>query len=241
MQLAHQDWLDGVPDSIDDLLCALIDAAREERPDDVGQLLPKLEPLVRDWTMSACARADRLLAKAGTDPSEVWSHVLHRIFERPPANPKDRSPRVAVRAWVKAVALNYVRDQLRRQQRRERQAALPSRPPKRKKREEEAERLAILLEADDAEWCAVHYLARRRYLEDVFRALRSNARITGLELAVEIGLVTEEELNALTEEERIVKERKVTQHAWKLRERTHRVLVECLRDRVGGTSAGDES
>lgn len=234
--IVQREWASRMPTSIDERLGALVEAARRNDQQAVNRLLGELEPVLREWTLAACVRSSSLLEAARSDQDEVWSHVFLRLFERPPQNPKDRSPQVAVRAWVKTVALNFLRDRVRRIKREEANALAP---PKKVDlpgpRETQAAQLAVMLDADHAEWCAAHRLARRRYLREVFDALRRNVRTTGLELAIEARVITQEELDALPEKERIVKERKLAQHAWKLRERTHRVLMECLRERLLGS------
>lgn len=215
-------------DPVDALLADFVEAARGAAQRDLAALLGRLEPTFREWTMVACARNRRLLEKVGLTPDEVYTLVLERAYARPPTNPKGTDPRRAVRAWITTVAVNVARDEHRRRERERRRLEAPPKPIRVKPRDRKAREIETLVGADAAEWCADNRLARRKYLREVFVALRRDVYVTGMELARAAGLVDDEKLDALPEEARMEEERKLGQHAWKLRERACKVLKECL-------------
>jgi DNA-directed RNA polymerase specialized sigma24 family protein len=192
----------------------------------VGRLAPLLEPLVR----AAVRRQHGLLRQGRVDENDVVQRVLEKLLTHPPDNPGGHSPAAVLLAWAKAVALRHLVDLARhfeivddRGGDGEVATASPIAPT-----QEEAldHRRRLLL----ARACADTHLARHKHLREVFYALAEDPDQSARELAVALGLVPEGgDAEAV---------RKAEQHVFKLRERVHVKLAECLeraeRVRQGG-------
>jgi DNA-directed RNA polymerase specialized sigma24 family protein len=186
----------------------------------VGQVAPLLEPAVR----AALRRQRGLLERGRVDENDVVQRVFEKLLTHPPDNPAGRPPAAVLLAWAKSVALRHLLDLGRRFEDVEDvgedgPSALPVAPVQ----EELLDRRERLLRARA---CADTHLARHKHLREVFYALADDPDQSARELAAALGLVAPGgDAEA---------QRRAEQHVFKLRERVHVKLAECLARRDGG-------
>lgn len=186
----------------------------------VGQVAPLLEPAVR----AALRRQRGLLQRGRVDENDVVQRVFEKLLTHPPDNPDGRPPGAVLLAWAKTVALRHLLDLARHFEPVEDAGEdgpppLPVAPAQ----EEAIDRRERLLRARA---CADTHLARHKHLREVFYALADDPDQSARELAAALGLVPEGgDAEAV---------RRAEQHVFKLRERVHVKLAECLSRRDGG-------
>lgn len=184
----------------------------------VGRVAPLLEPPVR----AAVRRQHRLLRQGRVDENDVVQRVFEKLLTHPPDNPGGRPPAAVLVAWARSVALRHLLDLARHFEGTEagdgdlggdEPAALPVAAVQEQALEHK-ERLRLAFA------CADTHLARHRHLREVFYALAEDPDQSARELAVSLGLAPPDgDAEAV---------RKAEQHVFKLRERVHVKLAECL-------------
>jgi DNA-directed RNA polymerase specialized sigma24 family protein len=175
----------------------------------VAALAPLLAPSVR----AAVERQASLLRRGRVDAADVVQRVFERMLTHPPDNPQGRAPAAVVTAWAKTVALRHLLDLARAARPIAEGEEEPAADPGQEQAFERRERLRAL------RWCADRELGQHRHLREVFYALVDDPELTARELAARIGLPA-------GDAEAV---RKAEQLAFKLRERVHVKLAECLR------------
>jgi DNA-directed RNA polymerase specialized sigma24 family protein len=180
----------------------------------IAALVPLLEPPVR----AALRRQHGLLRRGRVDENDVVQRVFEKLLTHPPDNPAGRPPAAVLLAWAKAVALRHLLDLVRH---------LEPIEPGSGDEDVDAPVAAVQEEAFEhrerlrrACACADTHLARHKHLREVFYALAEDPGLSARELAAAIGLTAPDgDTDAL---------RRAEQHVFKLRERVHVKLAECL-------------
>lgn len=175
----------------------------------VGRLAPHLTPLLR----AAVDRQQPLLRRGRVDAADVVQRVFERLLTRPPDNPGGRAPAAVLLAWARTVALRHLLDLARLARPiAEGEDDAPAAGPSQEQVFEQRERLRL------ARACADTQLGRHRHLREVFYALVDDPELSARELAARLGLEAGDDDAA----------RKAEQLVFKLRERVHVKLAECL-------------
>lgn len=174
----------------------------------VGRLAPLLAPSVR----AAVERQQALLRRGRVDAGDVVQRVFERLLTHPPENPRERAPAAVMVTWARTVALRHLLDLARAARPLAEGEEEPAAGPAQEQALERRERLRVLRS------CADDELGRHRHLREVFYALVDDPDSTARELAVRIGLDAGDAEAA----------RKAEQLVFKLRERVHVKLAECL-------------
>lgn len=190
----------------------------------IAALVPEIEPAVG----CAVARQQALLRRGREDGRDVVQRVFEKLITHPPDNPGDRRPAAALLSWAKAVAMNHLLDRARHFQpiegedegregdEEDGEARALSAPvmPSQERAAEQRERWRMACACADTD------LARHKHLREVFYLLAEDPDLSARELSARLGLVRE----ASSREEA----RRAEQLAFKLRERVHVKLAECL-------------
>jgi DNA-directed RNA polymerase specialized sigma24 family protein len=174
----------------------------------VGRLAPLLAPPLR----AAVERQQALLRRGRVDAGDVLQRVFERLLTHPPENPRDRAPAAVLVTWARTVALRHLLDLARTARPLADEEEEPAAGPAQEQAFELRERLRVLRSCADAE------LGRHRHLREVFYALVDDPDLSARELAARIGLGAGDTEAA----------RKAEQLVFKLRERVHVKLAECL-------------
>ncbi len=186
----------------------------------VGRLVPLLEPPMR----AAVRRQQGLLRQARADENDVAQRVFEKLLTHPPENPEGRPPAAVLLAWTKSVALRHLLDLARHFRGFEDGGEDgPAAFPVAAAQEDALDHRERLRRARA---CADTHLARHRHLREVFYALADDPDQSARELATSLGL-----LGPDGDAEAV---RRAEQHVFKLRERVHVKLAECLSRREGG-------
>lgn len=183
----------------------------------VAPLVSLLSPPVR----AVVRRQHRLLRQGRVDEDDVVQRVFEKLLTHPPTNPGESPPAAALLAWAKTVALRHLLNLVRNQG--------PVEPGS----EEQAQGAPIAPRQEDALdarerfrmacACADTDLARHKHLREVFYALAEDPDRSAREVAVAIGLAPPDGDGDAV--------RRAEQHVFKLRERVHVKLAECLQRR----------
>ncbi|HEU4407049.1 MAG TPA: hypothetical protein VFS43_17405 [Polyangiaceae bacterium] len=191
----------------------------------LARLVPALEPAIR----RSLRRQQALVRRCRVDEEDVVQRAFERLLASPPDNPGAHPPLAVLTAWARAVAVNHLLDLSRRpaaeplageaapdsdvpSRRRAPPAALP--PPQ----EAEVGARELWRHACD---CADRDLARYKHLRELFYAIADEPELGARELAERLGLLA----GAEGDEDAA---RRAEQYIWKLRERVHVKLAECL-------------
>lgn len=192
----------------------------------VARVLPLLEPAVR----AVVRRQQGLLRRGRVDEGDVAQRVFEKLLTHPPDNPGGRPPAAVLLAWTRAVALRHLLDLARHFERIEEGDEDEGGPPATvgPVQEEALDHRRRLLRARA---CADTHLARHKHLREVFYALAEDPDQSARELAVSLGLVPADgDPEAM---------RRAEQHVFKLRERVHVKLAECLARAENARPRGD--
>lgn len=179
----------------------------------LGALSPHIDRAVRLLLLRR--RALVLRAQRGDD--DVVQYVFERMLDAPPRNHAGHPPLAVLTAWTRAVALHHLLAMSRKAGREEPPPSdpdagtLPADPTQERR-------------LSDARTCAEMCLSKHRYLRELFHAVAEDPDLGARELAVRIGLLHQGEA-ASTEQIR-----RAEQHVWKLRERVHARLAECMNE-----------
>lgn len=196
----------------------------------LARLVPALDPAIR----RSLRRQQALVRRCRVDEEDVVQRAFERLLASPPDNPGANPPLAVLTAWARAVALNHLLDLSRRPRpeplasdaspdsdtpsaRRAHLAALP--PPQ----EALVGARELWRRACD---CADRDLARYKHLRELFYAIADEPELGARELAERLGL-----LAGGGDEDAA---RRAEQYVWKLRERVHLKLAECLGARAAG-------
>jgi DNA-directed RNA polymerase specialized sigma24 family protein len=181
----------------------------------VAGLVPLLEPPVR----AIVRRQHGLLRQGRVDENDVVQRVFEKLLTHPPDNPAGHPPAAVLLAWAKAVALRHLLDLVRRCEPLDPGSADDvAEVPVAAVQEEAIERRERLRLAST---CADTHLARHKHLREVFYALAEDPDLSARELALALGLASPDgDAEAV---------KRAEQHVFKLRERVHVKLAECLR------------
>jgi DNA-directed RNA polymerase specialized sigma24 family protein len=184
-----------------------------------------LSPLVDRAVRQLLARRQSLVRRARLDDDDVVQHVLARMLDAPPRNHAGHPPVAVLVAWARSVALHHLLAVSRRTGREQAASGDPeaadpiasiSTDATQERRLEATRRLS------DARACAEACLSKHRYLRELFYAVADDPDLSARELAVRIGLLGE----AAPPDEA----RRAEQYVWKLRERVHLKLAECMNE-----------
>jgi len=188
----------------------------------LGALSPHIDGAVRQ----VLARRRALVRRARLDDDDVVQRVFERMMDAPPRNHAGHPPLAVLTAWARTVALHHV---LAVSRRTGREQAAPDDPDAgedivaiptdatQEQRLEAARRLS------DARACAEACLSRHKHLRELFHAVAEDPDRSARELAARIGLLREGEASS----DEI---RRAEQYVWKLRERVHARLAECMNE-----------
>lgn len=186
----------------------------------LGALSPHIDRAVRQLL----ARRRALVRRARLDDDDVVQRVFERMLDAPPKNHAGHPPLAVLTAWARTVALHHILAVSRRTGREQAAsgaedeadliAAIPT-DPTQERRLEATRRLS------DARACAEACLSKHRHLRELFYAIAADPDLSARELAARIGLLREGEAP-------IDEVRRAEQHVWKLRERVHVKLAECM-------------
>ena len=192
----------------------------------IAALVPEIEPAVG----SAVARQRALLRRGREDERDVVQRVFEKLITHPPDNPGDRRPAAALLAWAKAVAMNHLLDRARHFQPIEGEGEDEDREGEEEGGEARARAAPVMPSQERAaeqreRWrmacaCADTDLARHKHLREVFYLLAEDPDLSARELSARLGLVS-----AASDREAV---RRAEQLVFKLRERVHVKLAECL-------------
>lgn len=185
----------------------------------LGALSPHVDRAVRQLL----ARRRSLVLRARLDDDDVVQRVFERLLDAPPNNHAGNPPLAVLTAWARAVALNHVLSVARRTGREEPPPSDPDGAPAPEVARTGApaeERLETARRLADARTCAESCLSRHRHLRELFDVMIDDPDLPARELASRIGLLAE---GASPDEVR-----RAEQHVWKLRERVHTRLAECM-------------
>jgi RNA polymerase sigma factor (sigma-70 family) len=174
----------------------------------VGRLVPLLAPSVR----AALGRQQALLRRGRVDAGDVAQRVFEKLLTSPPDNPRERAPAAVLVTWARTVALRHLLDLARAARPLTEGEEEPAAGPSQEQAYERRERLRALRS------CADEELGRHRHLREMFYALVDDPELTARELAARLGLEASDAEAA----------RKAEQLVFKLRERVHVKLAECL-------------
>ncbi|APR79610.1 Hypothetical protein A7982_04957 [Minicystis rosea] len=184
----------------------------------IAGLVPSLEPAVRAVTR----RQQTLLRRGRIDENDVVQRVFEKLLTHPPDNPGNRPAAAVLLAWAKTVAIHHLLDVARHfdpiaaPAGDDASAPAPDMPAAPIQEEAVVHRERLRL----AQTCADTHLARHKHLREVFYALVEDPDLSARELAARIGLAAEGGDPAAA--------KKAEQLVFKLRERVHVKLAECL-------------
>lgn len=182
----------------------------------VTALVPLLDPPVR----AVVRRQHALLRQGRVDENDVVQRVFEKLLTHPPDNPGGHPPAAALLAWAKTVALRHLLNLVRHLAPMEAEEDGDGAPVAAPQEDALAHRERFRLACA----CADTHLARHKHLREVFYALAEDPDCSARELAVAIGLADADgDAEAL---------KRAEQHVFKLRERVHVKLAECLQRRV---------
>lgn len=166
------------------------------------------------------------MRRGRVEEGDVVQRVFEKLLTHPPDNPGGRPAAAVILAWAKAVALNHLLDRARRfepsavsgsddedEHERAHEASLEASAPGQEEAVAHRERLRL------ARGCADTHLAQYKHLREVFYALVEDPEISARELGARLGLGAEGDAEAAKRAEQLV---------FKLRERVHVKLAECL-------------
>lgn len=216
---------------LDDAACAYFDAVAARDPARLraatARLAREIEPALR----ASVSRQGALLRRGRVDEDDVVQRVFEKLITHPPENPEGRRPAAVLLAWAKAVATNHLLDLARHfrpiaedpggGEEDARPLEVPTMPSQ-ERAVEQRERWRMACACADGE------LARHKHLREVFYLLAEDPDLRARELAARLGLTS-----AASDAEAL---RKAEQLAFKLRERVHVKLAECLSRREAGTA-----
>lgn len=181
----------------------------------IARLAPVIEPRVR----ALVDRQRSMLRRGRVDGADVVQRVFEKMLTHPPTNPADRDPASVILAWAKSVAIHYLLDLTRHFEPVAASGdAVEEAPPApiapiQERAVEARQRLAL------ACVCADTHLARHKHLREVFYALADDPDLSARDLAAKLGLAEGGDAAAAKRAEQLV---------FKLRERVHVKLAECL-------------
>ncbi len=192
----------------------------------LARLVPSLDPALR----RTLRRQAALLRRCRVDEEDVVQRAFERLLASPPDNRAGHPPLAVLTAWVRAVAVNHLLDLSRRAGAES--AGLDAAPDSDAPSSRGRPAPAAVPPAQEAHvgarelWrqacdCAERDLSRFKHLRELFYAIAEEPELGARELAARLGLIAEGGADEAAA-------RRAEQYVWKLRERVHVKLAECL-------------